>query len=78
LPIRQELKQKPPGITMADRRISEAMMSMWAQFARTGNPSIDGLIDWPSYNASTDRYLYIADPLQVKSGFSKIVPEQAT
>jgi para-nitrobenzyl esterase len=45
---------------------------MWAQFARTGNPSVEGLIEWPAWGSATDQYLYITDPLEVKSGFSKV------
>jgi para-nitrobenzyl esterase len=60
------------GVTDVDRKVSEEMMSMWTQFARTGDPSVEGLITWPAYEASTDKYLYIVDPLQVKSGFSKV------
>lgn len=62
-------KSEDPGVTDVDRKVAEEMMSMWAQFARTGDPSVKGLITWPAYEASTDQYLYIADPLQVKSGF---------
>lgn len=61
-----------PVITDADRKVSEAMMQMWAQFAKTGNPSVKGLIDWPAYDPSTDKYLYIVEPLQVKSGYSNV------
>jgi len=62
-----------PELGEADRKVSEAMMAMWTQFAKTGNPSVKGLVDWPAWEPDTDPYLYIADPLQVKSGFSKIV-----
>ena len=61
-----------PELTGADRNVAEAMMRMWAQFAKTGNPSVKGLIDWPSYEADSDQYLYIAEPLQVKAGFSGV------
>jgi len=67
-------KSKDPGVTDVDRKVSEEMMSMWTQFARTGGPNVKGLITWPAYEAVTDQYLYIADPLEVKSGFSKISP----
>jgi len=65
-------KSPDPGLTDADRKVSEAMMAMWAQFARTSDPNVKGLTDWPTYD-TTDRYLYIADPLAVKSGFSKVI-----
>ena len=64
-----------PVITDAERNVSEAMMQMWTAFARTGNPSVPGLIDWPAYDEDTDKYLYIVDPLEVKSGFSKLVTD---
>jgi para-nitrobenzyl esterase len=67
-------KSEDPGVTDADRRVSEEMMSMWAQFVKTGNPSIEG-ITWPPYDPSNDQYLYIVDPPVVKSGFSKIGPK---
>jgi para-nitrobenzyl esterase len=68
-------KSEDPGLTDVDRKVSEEMMSMWTQFARTGDPNVKGLIDWPAYEAATDNYLYIANPLEVKSGFSKIGPD---
>jgi para-nitrobenzyl esterase len=66
-------KSELPVITDAERKVSEAMMQMWTAFARIGNPSVPGLIDWPTYDESTDTYLYIVDPLQVKNGFSRIL-----
>jgi para-nitrobenzyl esterase len=68
-------KSKDPGVTDVDRKVSEEMMSLWTQFARTGDPNVKGLISWPAYEAATDQYLYIAEPLEVKSGFSKISPD---
>jgi para-nitrobenzyl esterase len=68
-------KSPDPGLINIDRKVSEAMMAMWTQFAKTGNPSVKGLIDWPVWKPDTDLYLYIAEPLKVKSGFSKIVPK---
>ncbi len=70
-------KSPDPGLTGSDRKVSEAMMAMWAQFARTGDPNITGLTTWPAYEEATDQYLYIADPLEVKSGFSQTVPKKA-
>jgi para-nitrobenzyl esterase len=65
-------KSPAPLITDADRRVSEAMMAMWSQFAKKGDPSVEGLVAWPAYEEATDQYLYIAEPLQVKSGFSQV------
>jgi para-nitrobenzyl esterase len=54
------------------------MMKMWTQFARTGDPNIEGIIEWPVYNREEDKYMYIADPLEIKTGFSQIKPESTT
>ena len=51
-----------------DVKVSEDMVAMWIQFAKTGDPSVEGLIEWPAYEADTDQYLEIGDPLQVKTG----------
>jgi para-nitrobenzyl esterase len=69
-------KSADPGYIESDFRISENMMAMWTQFARTGNPNVKGLVSWPAYDSATDQYLYISDPLQVKSGFSKVAQKK--
>jgi para-nitrobenzyl esterase len=66
-------KQPDPGLTEIDTKVSEMMMSMWSQFAKTGNPSAQGLIAWPVYDTATDQYMYVRDGLEVKSGFSKVL-----
>jgi para-nitrobenzyl esterase len=66
------IKSAMPVITDADRKVSEAMMQIWTQFARTGNPSVKDLIYWPPWSKDTDKYLYIADPIVVKLGYSKV------
>ncbi len=69
-------QQQDPGLTEDDEQVSEAMMTMWAQFAKTGDPSVEGLIDWPAWDSANDQYLDIAWPLEVKSGYSEIVPQE--
>jgi len=65
-------KTEAPGLGVIDRGISEAMMGLWAGFARTGKPQTAGVPDWPEYTAGTDRYLNICGVLEVKTGFSKV------
>jgi para-nitrobenzyl esterase len=48
------------------------MMQIWTNFAKTGDPSIKGVVDWPAYKETTDQYLHIAETLEVKPGFSRI------
>lgn len=42
-------KNDPQDIAM-----SEKMSSIWAQFAKTGNPNLEGQANWPIYNLKTD------------------------
>ena len=65
-------KSADPGLTDVDRKVSETMMTMWTQFAKTGNPNIKGIVNWPAYEETTDRYLYISAQSEVRTGFSKV------
>jgi para-nitrobenzyl esterase len=72
-------KSPVPTISNVDRKVSEAMLNIWAQFAGTGNPSVKGLIEWPAWDKPGDKYLYIGDDLTIKSGYSgltKIQPKR--
>jgi para-nitrobenzyl esterase len=62
---------KDPQIGEADQVVAKNTMRIWTQFAKTGNPSVQGLVDWPAYTTDTDQYLDIGDELKVKSGVSK-------
>ena len=61
-----------PVLTDIDRKVSEDMLTIWTHFARTGNPSVKGLVEWPSWDTAGDRFLFISDTLQVKSGYSAL------
>jgi para-nitrobenzyl esterase len=37
-----------------DIAISERMSASWAQFAKTGNPNVEGQVNWPIYNLKDD------------------------
>lgn len=65
-------KTVDPGLTEADKQVSERMMKIWTQFAKTGNPDMKGLVDWPAWNEVADPYLYVTESLEVKSGFSRV------
>lgn len=69
-------KSPVPTISDSDRNISEAMMRIWTQFARTGNPSVEGLMAWPAWDEAEDRYLLIAETLEIKSGYSDLTKIQ--
>jgi para-nitrobenzyl esterase len=65
-------KSADPGFTDADRQVSELIMTMWTNFARTGDPGMPGVVDWPAWDEAMDRYLYVTEEPEVKSGFSKV------
>jgi para-nitrobenzyl esterase len=68
-----------PEVDDLDREVSKRTMRLWSQFAKTGKPSVDGLIDWPSFDSKNDKYLDIGEELEVKSGVSKsgVMPPMA-
>jgi para-nitrobenzyl esterase len=76
LAVEAGAKTPNPDPTDTDRQISRNMMAMWTRFAQTGDPNVDGVVTWPSYNSETDQYLYINESLQVKSGFSKVAQKE--
>ena len=42
-----------------DRRSSTLMMQIWTNFAKTGDPSVEGLIEWPAYSADNPEMLVL-------------------
>ena len=59
---------RDPGHDQLDFVVADNTMRMWAAFAKTGNPSVKGLIDWPAYTEQNDTFLNIGQTLQVKKG----------
>jgi hypothetical protein len=65
------------------RRASQMAVTMgtlWSRFAKFGSPNgaVDattaaagGLAHWPKYNANSDLYMEIKQPLEVKAGLRK-------
>ena len=66
-------KSPIPAIDDSDRKVAENIMTIWTKFARTGNPNVEGLIEWLAWDRTTDKYLLITDPLQVKSGYTDLL-----
>ena len=66
-------KSPVPTISNSDRAVAENIMTLWTNFAKTGNPNVKGLIEWPAWERKTDKYLLITDPLQVKSGYTDLL-----
>ncbi|MHA2394214.1 MAG: carboxylesterase/lipase family protein [Promethearchaeota archaeon] len=71
-------KQPDPGIDELDDQISNKMMDMWAQFAKTGDPNIQEKIDekttWTPYDSAKDNFLLISDDevtLRMETGITE-------
>jgi len=60
--------KKDPMVSDEDRLVAKNTMTIWTQFAKTGNPSVSNLIEWPAYTAENDTYLAIGAKLEVKMG----------
>jgi para-nitrobenzyl esterase len=57
-----------PAHDEQDLKVADQAATIWAQFAKTGNPSVKGLIEWPAYTASNKAYLLLGTPLEAKTG----------
>jgi para-nitrobenzyl esterase len=71
-------KTANPSLDAIDKDVSEAMMGLWASFAKTGRPQVQGVPEWPEYSENTDQYLNICDLCEVRTGFSKIAEQTST
>jgi para-nitrobenzyl esterase len=69
-------KSTVPVISDSDRTVAENIMRIWTDFAKSGNPSVKGLIEWPAWDPDADEYLLITDPLQIQTGFSDLLKIQ--
>ena len=58
----------PPAV---DRELRDALVAYWLQFAATGNPNRDGLVEWPAYNADSDQSLLVEEKVSVADGLRK-------
>jgi para-nitrobenzyl esterase len=55
-----------PEWNEAERRLADAMIGYWVQFARTGDPNREGLPAWPKFDASSESYLELGQ--EIKAG----------
>ena len=48
-----------------DRRLADAMIRYWVQFAKTGDPNVEGLPQWPAWERGSEAYLELGDDIHV-------------
>ena len=60
----------PPGlqVTGDDASLTEAMMTYWTNFARTGDPNGPGVPEWPAYSLDRDVWLDLNHSIRVIEG----------
>jgi para-nitrobenzyl esterase len=54
----QHLNPSNPQITKADLEISEAMATYWTNFAKRGDPSGEGVPEWPAFSDANPVVMY--------------------
>ncbi len=54
-----------------DIAISERMAASWAQFAKTGNPNIEGQANWPIYKLKDDVMRHFSANTETITGMLK-------
>jgi len=52
----------------ADLELVEAMGRAWVAFAATGDPNVEGLVEWPPYDPEVDAYLELGDRIAAAEG----------
>lgn len=62
--------RQPTPFTPAQKQLSDAMISYWTEFAKTGDPNSEGTPPWPLYNAGSHKFQSLIPPTpSVKSNF---------
>jgi para-nitrobenzyl esterase len=58
------------GFDETDEVVIDRMLTIWTNFAKTGNPSIAGEIEYPEYDAQAQQYVELSDVAEVKTGIA--------
>ncbi len=58
------------GFDETDDVVIDRMLTIWTNFARTGNPSIPGEIEYPTYDESAQMYVELSAEAEVKTYLS--------
>jgi para-nitrobenzyl esterase len=61
------------GWRAEDDAVAQTTMTVWTNFAKTGNPSV-GAFNWPPYTRANDTYVDFGRQLEVKTGLANAFP----
>ncbi|MFN3579601.1 MAG: carboxylesterase family protein [Pseudomonas sp.] len=61
------------GFDATDDEVIDRMMTIWTNFAKTGNPSIPGELDFPEYKGDTQTYVELSDSAEIKDNLSSVI-----
>lgn len=64
------------GFDETDDAVIERMMTMWSNFARTGDPSIADELEFPLYDAQAQRYVEMGAEAEVKTWISDVFADE--
>ncbi|PHQ34868.1 carboxylesterase/lipase family protein [Rhodopirellula bahusiensis] len=53
---------------LEDAKLSDAFMNYWVQFAKAGNPNLEGLPEWPAYITDSDRHQLMDSTIETGTG----------
>jgi para-nitrobenzyl esterase len=54
-----------------DEAMIDTVMTLWTNFARTGNPSMPDVVQWPSYTQAGEHYLELGSLPEIRTGLAK-------
>ncbi|CEA06158.1 Fumonisin B1 esterase [Pseudomonas saudimassiliensis] len=63
------------GFDETDDQVIERMLTIWTNFAKTGDPSIPGELEYPLYDGQTQRYIELSDQAEEKVGIADVFAE---
>ncbi len=63
------------GFDETDEVVIDRMLTIWTNFAKTGDPSIPGEIDYPLYNAATESYVDIGVEAVANDGLGEALKD---
>jgi para-nitrobenzyl esterase len=60
------LRMKDYPWTDLDRKVADTLATYWTNFAKTGDPNVAGLTNWPVYNPKDEFWLNIGDTVRLE------------